>query len=123
MAKLVGKSHRLDIPGDITTPEQYQPSGPRPVPWEACQTLNGSWGYDRDNLQYKTADMVIRMLVDGVAKDGNLLLNVGPTGRGRLGSGAGRERSGAAVRSMGGRPPPLHPSRARERFPVTSYES
>lgn len=80
---------RLDIPGDFATPEQYQPSGPMvvngvEVPWEACQTLNGSWGYDRDNLDYKSADMLIRMLVDGVSKDGNLLLNVGPTARGNF---------------------------------------
>jgi len=80
---------RLGIPGDFVTPEQVQPAGPverdgRPVPWEACQTLNGSWGYDRDNRDFKTAAQVIRMLVDGVSKDGNLLLNVGPTGRGRF---------------------------------------
>jgi alpha-L-fucosidase len=55
-----------------------------PVTWEACQTLNGSWGYDRDNLDYKSVDMLIRMLVDGVSKGGNLLLNVGPTGRGAI---------------------------------------
>lgn len=79
---------RLDIPGDFVTPEQYQPSGPmrgadgEPVVWEACQTLNGSWGYDRDNVNWKSVDLLIRMLVDGVAKDGNLLLNVGPTARG-----------------------------------------
>jgi alpha-L-fucosidase len=80
---------RLGIPGDFVTPEQYQPAAPvrrdgRPLLWEACQTLNGSWGYDRDNVDYKTPGQVIRMLVDGVAKDGNLLLNVGPTGRGRF---------------------------------------
>lgn len=80
---------RLDIPGDFVTPEQYQPSGPmtragRPIPWEACQTLTGSWGYDRDNLDWKPADLLVRMLVDSVAKDGNVLLNVGPTGRGEL---------------------------------------
>ena len=80
---------RLGIPGDFVTPEQVQPAEPprrdgRPVPWEACQTLNGSWGYDRDNRDYKTAGQVARMLVDGVAKGGNLLLNVGPTGRGSL---------------------------------------
>ncbi|WOH18393.1 alpha-L-fucosidase [Paenarthrobacter sp. GOM3] len=80
---------RLDIPGDFITPEQYQPAGPMmldgvPVTWEACQTLNGSWGYDRDNLDYKSVDMLIRMLVDGVSKGGNLLLNVGPTGRGNI---------------------------------------
>ncbi len=80
---------RLGIPGDFVTPEQYQPAGPmwregKPVLWEACQTLNGSWGYDRDNLQYKTPDMVVQMLIDGVSKNGNLLLNVGPTARGEL---------------------------------------
>ncbi|WP_431229789.1 alpha-L-fucosidase [Paenarthrobacter nicotinovorans] len=80
---------RLDIPGDFVTPEQYQPAGPmmldgEPVTWEACQTLNGSWGYDRDNQNYKSVDLLIRMLVDGVSKGGNLLLNVGPTGRGSL---------------------------------------
>ncbi|MEV7607413.1 alpha-L-fucosidase [Paenarthrobacter sp. NPDC089322] len=80
---------RLGIPGDIVTPEQYQPTEPMkldgvPVTWEACQTLNGSWGYDRDNLNYKSVDLLIRMLVDGVSNGGNLLLNVGPTGRGTI---------------------------------------
>ncbi|MFJ5095051.1 alpha-L-fucosidase [Streptomyces sp. NPDC088557] len=81
---------RAGLPGDFATPEQYQPSAPMttpdgaPVLWEACQTLNGSWGYDRDNLDHKSPDLLIRMLVDGVSKGGNLLLNVGPTGRGDL---------------------------------------
>lgn len=80
---------RAGLPGDFVTPEQYQPSAPmtsggRPVLWEACQTLNGSWGYDRDNLDRKSPDLLVRMLVDGVSKGGNLLLNVGPTGRGHL---------------------------------------
>lgn len=80
---------RLDLPGDLVTPEQYQPSGPMRrdgelVRWEACQTINGSWGYDRDNLDAKPVDLLVRMLVDGVAKNGNLLLNVGPNGRGEI---------------------------------------
>jgi alpha-L-fucosidase len=80
---------RSGLPGDFVTPEQYQPSGPmtrdgRPVRWEACQTLNGSWGYDRDNRDYKSVGLLLRMLVDTVAKDGNLLLNVGPTARGEF---------------------------------------
>jgi alpha-L-fucosidase len=77
----------LELEGDVLTPEQYQPtsslSGDGRL-WEACQTLNGSWGYDRDNLDWKTPDQLIRMLVDGVSKDGNLLLNAGPTGRGEF---------------------------------------
>ncbi|MEV6288568.1 alpha-L-fucosidase [Kribbella sp. NPDC051770] len=75
---------RTGLPGDFVTPEQYQPSGPLPVAWEACQTLNGSWGYDRDNADYKSPELLVRMLIDGVSKDGNLLLNVGPTGRGLI---------------------------------------
>jgi alpha-L-fucosidase len=81
---------RLDIGvGDVKTPEQYQPrawmeqDGKRVV-WEACQTLNGSWGYDRDNLDWKPVVMLLRMLVDSVSKGGNLLLNVGPTARGEF---------------------------------------
>ncbi|MBT1545921.1 alpha-L-fucosidase [Curtobacterium aurantiacum] len=80
---------RLDIPGDLVTPEQYQPDKPMevdgvPVPWEACQTLNGSWGYDRDNVNLKPVDLLVRMLVDGVSNNGNMLLNIGPTGRGEF---------------------------------------
>jgi alpha-L-fucosidase len=56
----------------------------KPVLWEACQTLNGSWGYDRDNLDWKSPELLVRMLIDSVSKDGNLLLNVGPTGRGEF---------------------------------------
>jgi alpha-L-fucosidase len=80
---------RLEIRGDFKTPEQYQPAGRmmvegQPVTWEACQTLNGSWGYDRDNLDWKSVDMLVRMLVDAVSKDGNMLLNVGPNARGEF---------------------------------------
>jgi alpha-L-fucosidase len=78
---------RLELRGDFQTPEQYQPqrrleANGRPIVWEACQTLNGSWGYDRDNLDWKPVDMLVRMLIDTVSKGGNLLLNVGPNARG-----------------------------------------
>jgi alpha-L-fucosidase len=79
----------LEEGGDFKTPEQYQPrawmevAGKR-VLWEACQTLNGSWGYDRDNLDWKPIEMLIKMLIDSVSKGGNLLLNVGPNGRGEF---------------------------------------
>ena len=84
---------RLEIGGDIKTPEQYQPSegmtvDGKPVVWEACQTFNGSWGYHRDNLDWKSSDMLVQMLIDAVSKDGNMLLNVGPNGRGELEPGA-----------------------------------
>jgi len=82
---------RLDLPGagDVITPEQFQPqswpevNGKRVV-WEACQTLNVSWGYDRDALHWKSSEMLVKMLIDTVSKGGNLLLNVGPNGRGEF---------------------------------------
>ncbi|WP_425270237.1 alpha-L-fucosidase [Flexivirga meconopsidis] len=80
---------RLDIPADIVTPEQYQPVSPmlrdgEEVPWEACQTTNGSWGYDRDNHDHKSPDLIVRMLANSVSNGGNMLLNVGPNGRGEF---------------------------------------
>ncbi len=82
---------RLDYPesADFRTPEQFMPKegitrDGRAVVWEACHTLNGSWGYDRDNLDWKSPLMLVQMLVDSVSKGGNLLLNVGPTGRGEF---------------------------------------
>jgi alpha-L-fucosidase len=80
---------RMGIGGDIKTPEQVQPRewvkvDGKPAVWEACQTLNGSWGYDRDNLDWKSVDMLVQMLTDTVSKGGNLLLNVGPTARGQF---------------------------------------
>jgi alpha-L-fucosidase len=82
---------RLDLPGvgDIKTPEQFQPrewpmvDGKRVV-WEACQTFSGSWGYHRDEMTWRSTDELIRTLIDCVSKGGNLLLNVGPTGRGEF---------------------------------------
>jgi alpha-L-fucosidase len=80
---------RLEIDQDVKTPEQYQPRewvhvNGKPVVWEACQTLSGSWGYHRDEESWKSAEMLIQMLIDTVSKGGNLLLNVGPTGRGEF---------------------------------------
>jgi alpha-L-fucosidase len=80
---------RTEIPQDISTPEQVQPRawvkvGGKPVFWEACHTFSGSWGYHRDEMTWKSPEQLIRLLVDSVALGGNLLMNVGPTGRGEF---------------------------------------
>ncbi len=79
----------LDFPAgwDYRTPEQFLPRRwltykGKKVPWETCQTFSGSWGYYRDEYTWKSVRQLIIMLVDTVSKGGNLLLNVGPTGRG-----------------------------------------
>lgn len=85
-------NNRLDLPDapDFTTPEQFQPFAcptddkGNPLVWEACQTFSGSWGYYRDEYSWKSVPQLLGMLIDGVSKGGNLLLNVGPTGRGEI---------------------------------------
>lgn len=82
-------NNRADIEQDIWTPEQFQPNEwvrheetGELVTWEACQTFSGSWGYSRDELTWKSPEILIRMLVNTVSCGGNLLMNVGPTARG-----------------------------------------
>ncbi len=94
-------NNRTDTPQDYWTPEQVQPEGwyevdGKPVKWEACQTFSGSWGYYRDEHTWKSVPMLLRMLIDGVSKGGNLLLNVGPTARGTF-----DERAQARLRGIG----------------------
>jgi alpha-L-fucosidase len=79
----------LDVPGgwDYRTPEQFMPRewvkmDGKPVPWETCQTFSGSWGYHRDEADWKNTRQLIVLLIETVGKGGNLLLNVGPTARG-----------------------------------------
>lgn len=82
---------RLDLPDgwDIKTPEQFQPwkwptRNGQKIVWEACQTFGGSWGYFRDEESWKSVEQLVRMLINTVSRGGNLLLNVGPTGRGEF---------------------------------------
>ncbi len=78
-----------DVEGgwDYRTPEQFMPrawmtyQGKR-VLWETCQTFSGSWGYHRDEASWKSVEQLVQMLIGVVSRGGNLLLNVGPTGRG-----------------------------------------
>lgn len=73
----------------FTQAEQFVPLHPpkredKVLCWEVCETINQSWGYCCSDTEYKSSSRLIRMLVDIVSKDGNLLLNVGPTPRGRI---------------------------------------
>jgi len=68
---------------NILTPEQEIPAAPLGHPWESCITMGSSWSYKPDDT-YKSVGELIRMLLDTIAKDGNLLLNVGPDADGRF---------------------------------------
>ena len=60
----------------------------RPHPWQT-DTCIGDWHYDRsiyEHHQYKTPDQVVKMLVDIVSKNGNLMLNIPLRGDGTIDS-------------------------------------
>jgi alpha-L-fucosidase len=68
---------------DYRTPEQEVPERPLPYVWESCLTMGQQWSFKPDD-QYKSAHQLIHLLVDIVAKGGNLLLNIGPQPDGTL---------------------------------------
>lgn len=80
----------LPYHGDFVSPEQIIPQeGIRdvngdPLIWEACFTMNDSWGYNLKDKYFKPAPMLIKKLVECVSKGGNMLLNVGPDARGNF---------------------------------------
>lgn len=55
-------------------------------PWEESRGMGFSYGYNRaEQLQhYRTSRELVLMLVDLVSRGGNLLLDIGPTGDGRI---------------------------------------
>lgn len=72
--------------GDYGTPEQEIPAtgfGPG-VAWESCMTMNDTWGFKKDDQNWKSAETLVRNLIDITSKGGNYLLNVGPTGEGEI---------------------------------------
>ena len=86
-------NNRLDLPGmeDVLTPEQVMPEekvtkhhGACADVWEGCHTFSGPWGYGRDFNNWKSAKQCIDLLINHVCRDGNLLMNVGPNGRGYI---------------------------------------
>lgn len=69
---------------DFATPEQHAKASAPGRLWESCMTLNRNWGYVRSDMEFKSAAQVVRMLADISSGGGNLLLNVGPDGQGRV---------------------------------------
>lgn len=74
---------REDPRGDYLTPEQQVGSYNTEHAWETCMTLGDQWAY-RSNENYKSLPQVLKILVQTVTGDGNLLLNVGPDATGRI---------------------------------------
>lgn len=60
------------------------PAGPIDDAWESIYTHNDSWGYVAHDQHFKSPKEIIRLLANVASKGGNLMLNIGPDGRGRI---------------------------------------
>jgi alpha-L-fucosidase len=95
-ACLIGNNHHLapfegedfqmfekDLPGMKTTgfnPEQKLGE----LPYETCETMNNSWGFNLQDKNYKSTKTLIQYLVRAAGYNSNFLLNVGPMPDGRI---------------------------------------
>jgi alpha-L-fucosidase len=71
--------------GDTETPEQYIPAKGYPGrDWEACMTMNDTWGYKSYDTNFKSTETLLRNLIDIASKGGNYLLNIGPDSKGNV---------------------------------------
>ena len=76
---------RVGIPADYGTPEQEIPDVGIPGrDWETCQTMNDTWGYKKNDQNWKSSTELIGELVETSSKGGNYLLNIGPTALGEV---------------------------------------
>ncbi len=92
--------------GDTETPENRVPATGYPRDWEACMTMNDTWGFKSYDHNWKSTERLVRTLVDIASKGGNYLLNVGPTALGEIpapsverlqGMGAWMRRNGESI--------------------------
>ena len=52
------------------------------LPWETPGTMNNTWGYRKDDNDWKSTEELLYWLTEITSKGGNYLLNIGPTGEG-----------------------------------------
>ena len=69
------------------TPENRVPEEQLPYPWESCIIAGGGWSWSA-NPTFMTPKQAIHMLIDIVAKGGNLLYNIAPGPDGKWPEGA-----------------------------------
>lgn len=71
-------NNRNRLPGDFSTPEQRIVAEKGGRAWEACMTMNESWGYQRADDDWKSPKTIVRNLITCAHGGGNYLLNIGP---------------------------------------------
>jgi alpha-L-fucosidase len=106
-AALVGNNHHVtpfpgedfqmferDLPGENTMGFNTGPVSQLPL--EMAETMNGSWGFNLIDDQFKSTRTLIRSLVGAAGRNSNFLLNTGPLPNGEL-----QPENVATLREMG----------------------
>lgn len=93
---MIGNNHHLsplpgedfqmferDLPGENKSGLSFQEASAH-MPVEACETINGSWGFSLTDTNYKTPKQLIDYLAKAAGLGTNLLLNIGPMPNGEV---------------------------------------
>lgn len=95
-AALIGSNHHLtpfdgedfqmferDLPGQNTAGFSGKATIGK-LPLESCDTINGAWGYNATDKQFKSAKQLVTYLVRAAGNNANFLLNIGPMPTGKI---------------------------------------
>jgi alpha-L-fucosidase len=106
-----------DLPGHNTTGFSDE-SKIGELPLETCETMNGAWGFNIRDKNFKSTTQLVQYLVKAAGYNANFLLNVGPMSNGKiqpefvktLGEmGEWMKKYGETVYGTRGGPVPPHP--------------
>ena len=93
---LIGSNHHItpipgedfqmferDLPGENTM--GFNQTGTiSELPLEMCETMNGSWGFNLQDKNYKSSKQLIQTMVKAAGYGANFLLNTGPMPNGKI---------------------------------------
>lgn len=71
-----------DLPGENAM--GFNKAGISELPLEMCETMNGSWGFNLKDQNYKSVKRLIQTMVKAAGYGANFLLNTGPMPDGRI---------------------------------------
>ena len=71
-----------DLPGANTA--GFNQTSISHLPLETCETINGAWGYNKSDKNFKSVPELIHYLVRAAGSNANFLLNIGPMPTGQV---------------------------------------
>ena len=71
-----------DLPGANTA--GFNQADISHLPLETCETINGAWGYNKSDKNFKSVNDLIHYLVRAAGSNANFLLNIGPMPTGQV---------------------------------------